>query len=118
MGARVMLTLLISYRGMKEIYVSQSTYGKLLGVSRQTISKYLNELEEAGLIERISQGDGKTCQVKLLPPVTNRIASCKETFTQVTNDRNEKEKLYMNRNRKFNPLTAKDKLGQYNEFDF
>ena len=84
MGARVMLTLLISYRSMKEIYASQSTYGKILGVSRQTISKYLKELEKPGFIERISQGDGKTCIIKLLPPVTNSITSCKEYFTQET----------------------------------
>lgn len=88
MGARVMLTLLISYRSMKEIYISQSTYGKILGVSRQTISKYLNELEKPGFIERISQGDGKTCIIKLLPPVTNSITSCKEPFTQETITKN------------------------------
>ena len=84
MGARVFLTLLISYRNLKEIYASQSTFGKILGVSRQTISKYLDELEKAGFIKRISQGDGKTRIINLLPPVIKAVTACKEYVTQET----------------------------------
>ena len=116
MGARVLLVLLLSYRSLPRILVSQRKMARQIGVSRQTISKYLKELKNAGLIT--SHRTGSTCIIKFTSVVNLSIQRCKAQFTQVTNNRNEKEKLYMTPKKKFNPLTAKDKIGQYNEFDF
>ena len=116
MGARVLLVLLLSYRSLPRIMVSQQKMAIQIGVSRQTISKYLKELKNAGLIT--SHRTGSRCQIEFTSVVNLSIQRCKAQFTQVINSRNEKEKLYMPIKKKFNPLTAKDKIGQYSEFDF
>jgi len=86
-----------------------------IGVSRQSVSKYIKELKSAGLIT--SHRFGNTCKVEFTSVVNVALQRCKAQFTQVNNNRNEKEKILMFP-KKFNPLTTKDKNGQYNEFDF
>jgi len=92
MGGRVLLALLLSYRSLPRITVSQQNMASQIGVSRQTISKYLKELRSAGLIT--SHRTGSTCQVEFTSVVNIALQRCKAQFTQVINNRNEKKKVY------------------------
>ena len=110
MGARVLLGFLLSYRNLPVIYLSQETMGKKIGVSRQTISKYLKELKEAGLIT--SSRTKTTCQIYFTPYVKNMIKHCQDTLTQVSNKRNEVKKVYKTSNSKkiYKNTTLKEQL--------
>ena len=61
MGARVLLCLIISYRGVEQIYASQAFLVSQIGVTRTMISRYLKELVDADYIIKIHRGTGKTC---------------------------------------------------------
>ena len=89
MGARVLLCLLISYRGVEQIYASQAFLGSQIGVTRTMIGSYLKELKKGKLVNTISQGKGRTCIVKLHPSVKNTIQGVKEYYTQETIPKNE-----------------------------
>lgn len=86
MGARCLLCLLISFRGIEKLTISQTTLGHKIGVSRNMISKYLNVLEEAEYIVRINRGKGFTCETKLHLQVKDIIQRCKQNVTQETNN--------------------------------
>lgn len=84
MGARVLLCLIISYRGVKELYASQSTLGSQIGVTRAMISRYLKELIDGDYVIKINRGRGKTCVLKLHDRVNLCIEGCKQTYTEGT----------------------------------
>jgi len=80
MGARNLLAYLISWRGVDYIYVSQITMGRELGVTRTMISKYLNELSDAGFIIKTSRGKGVTCMLELDAYVVDCIEDLKDSY--------------------------------------
>ena len=88
MGARVLLCLIISYKGVKELYASQATLGSQIGVTRTMISRYLKELVDADYIIKIHRGKGKTCILILHDRVYQSIERCKRYYTQETITKN------------------------------
>lgn len=116
MDARVLLGLLLSFRNLPVIRLSQETMGKMIGRSRQSISKYLKELKEAGLITTIRTKT--TCQTSFTSVVNNSIKRCKAYLTQESNKRNEVKKLYKESFLKNKSLTTINNRRQYDEFNF
>ena len=117
MTARVLFGLLLSYRNLPVICLKQETMGRKIGVSRQTISKYLKELKEAGLIT--STRTKTTCQTSFTSLVNNSIKRCKAYLTEESNSRN-KDKLYKATNSKRgykNTNGNKEIIGEYNEWN-
>ena len=84
MGARVLLCLILSYRGVNELYASQTTLASQLGVTRAMVSRYLKELVDGDYIIKIQRGKGRTCILKLHDRVYQSIERCKQNYTQET----------------------------------
>ena len=60
-GARLTYTTLLSYAWQEgSCFPGQERIGRDLGVSRQTVSKFLQELRRGGLIDWERKGLGKT----------------------------------------------------------
>ena len=90
--------------------------GRYLGRTRQTIWKWVKELKDAGLIT--CENTGSTCIINFTPVVTDSIQACKDYHTQESNKRNKEEKVYKTSFSKNKSLSTKDKIDQYNEFNF
>ena len=115
MGARVLLVLLLSYRNLPKITISQSNFGNRLGVTRQMISKYLRELKIAGLIT--SKRTPSTCEIKFTSVVNLSIQRCKLLLTE-GNNRIKYEKLINSSTKNIKSSNSINKTKQYDAFNF
>ena len=116
MDARVLLGLLLSFRNLPVIRLSQETMGKMIGRSRQSISKYLKELKEAGLITSIRTKT--TCQTSFTSIVNNSIKRCKASLSKESNKRNKTKKVYKEPFLKNHSLKTQNNRSQYDDVGY